>query len=260
LLYNLLIKSRFNLYLISVITLFLLLNSCLKHDNTKLKNFEYKDLFNKKDLSNWKGDTPYWRVENGVLIGEITDSTIINANRFLIYQNELPSNFELIVEFKVSEFGNSGINYRSQIIEGIDYKALRGYQFDIDGQMQYTGSNYEEKRRSTLASIGELVTTLPISTKDSLKFKKYNKWEKRDISYVTDSIPKIKASFKKDNWNTAKIIARDNELSHYLNGVLMSKVIDNDSIHRKLSGQLGVQVHVGPPMTVSYKSIKIKKL
>jgi hypothetical protein len=40
----------------------------------------------------------------------------------------------------------------------------------------------------------------------------------------------------------------------------MSEVIDNDTTNRSLSGLLGVQVHVGPPMKVEYKNFMIKQI
>jgi len=232
--------------------------NCLPKQNGK--DEQYQDLFNQRDLSNWQGDQPFWKVKNGVLVGEITDSTIIDANRFLIYQGEIPSDFELLVDFKVSEFGNSGINYRSEEILGLPYKALRGYQFDIDGQMHYTGSNYEEKRRSTLASIGESVETLPVAHRDSVKFRVKNKWLKKEVSKIQDSVEILRSYFKNDDWNQARIVAKGKELSHYLNGRLMSRTIDNDTVNRRFEGKLGVQVHIGPPMRIAYKSIKMKEL
>jgi len=41
---------------------------------------------------------------------------------------------------------------------------------------------------------------------------------------------------------------------------LMSDVTDNDEVNRKMTGLLGVQVHVGPPMTVEYRNIRLKQL
>jgi len=48
-------------------------------------------------------------------------------------------------------------------------------------------------------------------------------------------------------------------LQHFINGVLMSDVTDNDTVNGKTKGLLGVQVHVGPPMKVEYKDIRIKQ-
>jgi hypothetical protein len=64
-------------------------------------------------------------------------------------------------------------------------------------------------------------------------------------------------SIKQNDWNEYHIIAKGNRLQHYINGVLMSDVTDNDTANRKLSGVLGVQVHVGPPMKVEYKNFRI---
>ena len=41
---------------------------------------------------------------------------------------------------------------------------------------------------------------------------------------------------------------------------VMSVVIDDDVKNRKLEGLIGVQVHVGPPMKVEYRSIRLKTL
>jgi hypothetical protein len=40
----------------------------------------------------------------------------------------------------------------------------------------------------------------------------------------------------------------------------MSEVHDEDSKNRMMSGLLGVQVHVGPPMKVEYRKLMLKKL
>ena len=64
---------------------------------------------------------------------------------------------------------------------------------------------------------------------------------------------------KKEDWNTCRIVAKGNRLKHYINGVLMSDVTDDDEVNRKLNGLLGFQVHVGPPMKVEYKNIMVKQ-
>jgi hypothetical protein len=40
----------------------------------------------------------------------------------------------------------------------------------------------------------------------------------------------------------------------------MSDVTDLDQVNGKAAGWLGVQVHVGPPMKVEFKNIRIKIL
>ncbi len=48
-------------------------------------------------------------------------------------------------------------------------------------------------------------------------------------------------------------------MKHYINGILMSETIDNDSANRKMEGILGLQVHVLPAMKVEYRNIRYKK-
>jgi len=55
-------------------------------------------------------------------------------------------------------------------------------------------------------------------------------------------------------------VANGNLLQHYINGQLMSQVEDNDEANRRVQGQLGVQVHVGPPMTVEYRDLRVRPL
>ena len=65
---------------------------------------------------------------------------------------------------------------------------------------------------------------------------------------------------KANDWNQIHLIVKGNRLQHFVNGVLMSDVTDNDPANRKMTGLLGVQVHVGPPMKVEYRNIRLKKL
>jgi hypothetical protein len=65
---------------------------------------------------------------------------------------------------------------------------------------------------------------------------------------------------KTDDWNKIHLVIKGNWLQHFVNGVLMSDVTDNDIVNRKMSGLIGVQVHVGPPMKVEYRNIMLKEL
>ena len=123
------------------------LTSCVGQKKSK---DGYVSIFDGKTLNNWKGDPTYWRVEDGTLTGEITPSTLLKTNSFIIWQGGQPGDFELKGEFKITEAGNSGINYRSDQLTDVPF-ALRGYQADIDGKINYTGQNYEERKRTTLA-------------------------------------------------------------------------------------------------------------
>ena len=55
-------------------------------------------------------------------------------------------------------------------------------------------------------------------------------------------------------------IARGNTLIQVLNGHVMSMLIDDDTVGRKMDGLIGIQVHKGPPMKIEVKNIRIKNL
>ena len=66
------------------------------------------------------------------------------------------------------------------------------------------------------------------------------------------------AEFITKDWNSVHLIIRGNTLIHMLNGHVMCVVIDDDKPNRTMKGQIGVQVHVGPPMKVEYKNFRLK--
>jgi Domain of Unknown Function (DUF1080) len=220
----------------------------------------FVSIFDGKTLDHWKGDTTYWRVEDGCLVGVVTPATLLKRNTFIIWQGVMPENFEIKVDFKVSALGNSGINYRSEMIEGQPY-ALRGYQADLNGPGEYTGSNYEERGRTTIASRGQKVTLPPIPADDSLKDHiKDNQWLPKIVTGSLGDPAALKAAIKVDDWNEYHIVVKGNRMLHYVNGVLMSDVTDNDTVNRRMNGWMGVQVHVGPPMRIAYRNFMLKTL
>lgn len=220
-------------------------------------------IFNDSTLDQWEGNSTYWRVEKGSLVGEITPETLLRSNTFIIWTGGEPSDFELKAEFRISENGNSGINYRSERLDTIPF-ALRGYQADIDGKNRYTGQNYEERKRTTLAYRGERAAVFPQvnpSTPGSMYANILNNaWQTREILDSLGQIDSLRSTIATNDWNECHLIIKGNRLQHYINGILMSEVIDNDSINRKFSGKLGMQVHVGPPMKVEFRNIRLKEL
>ena len=184
-----------------------------------------------------------------MLFRSVTQETLLKENSFIVWQGGTPRDFELKLQYRVSDKGNSGINYRSRYVEtGLNNKyALSGYQCDIDGEGCCAGMNYEERGRTFLAKRGETV------------LMRTNK-EPQIIGWVDTAENLWDESVKKNDWNEVHIIARDNVLIHIINGRVMSVVVDDDTEKRAHNGYIGVQVHVGPPMTIEYKDIRIKVL
>lgn len=248
-------KRSLSLLLVFVLTV-LSITSCVSQ---KKGEKGFVKIFDGKTLDGWKGDPTYWRVEDGTMTGEITPATLLKTNSFIIWQGGQPGDFEFKGEFKITEAGNSGINYRSDQLTDVPY-ALRGYQADIDGKRTYTGQNYEERKRATLAYRGEISTINAHDGNASMEtMRKNNNWINRTVTGSLGTSDELKTSIKPEDWNNFHIIAKGNRLQHYINGKLMSDVTDNDAISGMKKGLLGVQVHVGPPMRVQYRELLLKE-
>lgn len=206
---------------------------------------DFVPIFNGKNLDGWEGVDGHWKVENGELVGFSTEENPLKANTFLIWREGQPSDFELKLDFKISPTGNSGIQYRSEELPDMPL-VLKGYQADIDGAHTYTGQNYEERGRGFLAKRGE--TAVLENGKDP------------EITGSLGSGDELKEKINDGDWNSLRLVVEGNYMKHYINGVLMSEVTDNDEELRKMKGLLGIQIHTGPPMEVRMKNIELKDL
>ena len=120
---------------------------------------------------------------------------------------------------------------------------MRGYQFDLDGARRYVGNNYEEKGRLFVGVRGQV--TRVVGTRPPVVLSTFG--ESAEL-----------AATATDDWNAVHLIIRGNTLMHFLNGRLMSVTIDDDAANRPANGSIGMQVHVGPPMKVEYRNIRLK--
>jgi hypothetical protein len=205
----------------------------------------FERIFDERTLNGWEGDPTYWRVENGALVGEVTPATLLKRNSFIVWRGGVTKDFELKLEYRVSAQGNSGINYRSVELPDTPW-AMKGYQFDLDGPDRYTGNLYEERGRTFMAVRGQITHAIAGGV--------------RQIIGSTGVLADLQTFTKRDEWNEVHIIARGNVLVHLLNGRVTSVMIDDDTELRRMEGLLGVQVHVGPPMKVEYRNIRLKRL
>ncbi len=205
----------------------------------------FAPIFDGRTLTDWDGDPTYWRVEDGHLVGEITPETLVKRNTFIIWRGGTPADFELKLDYRVTPRGNSGINYRSIQLTDAPW-SLAGYQADIDNADRWIGQNYEERGRTFLAYRGQMVRVTEHG-------------QPQLLASLGDP-DALAAHVKPDDWNSYHLIIRGNVLTHIVNGHVMSIVIDDDPKNRRLDGLIGVQVHVGPPMKIQYRNIRLKTL
>jgi hypothetical protein len=209
----------------------------------------FRSIFDGKSLKGWDCDPDFWRVENGVMIGETTATHQPPQNIFCIWRDGKPADFELKVQYKMSgaDSGNSGVQYRSVEMPDVAKWVMKGYQADIDAQQRYSGQVYEERGRAFLAMRGQF-TYIGDGKKPGL------------VGSVGDNA-ELKSFIKNDDWNEMHIIARGNVLIQLINGHVMSQLIDDDKAGRKMDGLIGIQLHKTPnPMKIESRNIRIKDL
>ncbi len=210
----------------------------------------FKSLFNGKDLTGWRGNPDLWSVEDGTIKGITKADPKLTHNTFLVWTNGTVDNFELRLSYKIVN-GNSGIQYRSKVLrEGPFGPVVGGYQGDFEAGKTFSGILYEEQGRGILAQRGQ---------KTVIKADDANKTKVEVVGTVGDS-KEIQSKIKNEDWNDYVIIANGNHVQHFINGVPTVDVTDEQEAKAPKSGVLALQIHVGPPMTVQFKNIRIKTL
>jgi Domain of Unknown Function (DUF1080) len=216
-------------------------NAQTKPKKLTVKQSSVKSIFNGKDLTDWEGDPKYWTVEDGALTGT-TDGTL-KANSFIVWRGGMVNNFEMRVKVKITQGGNSGLQYRSVPVPGAGPYVLTGYQCDIvTTKDEYDGMLYDERGRRILAQSGTRVVIDPNNEK-----------------WIVGSVGPIK-HFPAGEWHEYHVIVRGNHHQHFIDGHKTIEVFDHDAKGRRLEGLLGVQVHVGPAMKVQFKDWRLKDL
>jgi len=180
----------------------------------------FQRLFDGKTLKGWKGRPTLWKVERGAIVGDTSSAGKLKHNDFL-YTVKQYGDFELRLTFRLRNH-NSGVQLRS--VAHKDYR-VTGYQADI-AEKRYTGILYEEGGRGILANV------------DPKKIAKH---------------------IKKGDWNEYRIRCEGKRLQFWINGMRTVDYTEKKPTAPK-KGVIALQLHVGPPMRVSFRNIIIKEL
>jgi hypothetical protein len=200
----------------------------------------YVLLFNGKDLTGWEGESDFWSVQDGAIIGKTTTEKKVPFNKFVIWRGGTVKNFELRAMIKQAGI-NSGIQYRSRELKEVGPFSVGGYQCDIHPSPAYNGMLYEERGRGIVCQNGQKV----------IVDDKGTKW------IVSSTLP---VECKNDEWHEFSVIAQGNHLIHKIDGKTTMDLYDHDEGKRSLEGILAFQLHGGPPMIVQVKNVRLKTL
>ncbi len=198
---------------------------------------EFQSLFNGNDLTGWAGRTEFWSVKDGAILGKTTAENPLKAHTFLVWEGGEVEDF--VFKAKVRFGGNnSGIQYRSNLVNRTDF-TVKGYQADLHPNPEFFGMLFG---RGKIARRWQRVEVAADGTSKVLG-------EVGDRNQKLDTMA----------WNELTIIAVGNRLVHQINGITTVDVTDNHPAAKR-KGILAVQLHVGAPMTVELKDIRLRHL
>lgn len=166
-------------------------------------------LFNGKNLNGWSvviGTAPF-KVENGEIVGT---SAVKTPNTFLATK-ALYKNFILEYDIKMDEGLNSGVQIRSHSLASYQNGRVHGTQIECeDTRRGWAGGIYDEGRKGWRYSL------------------EYN--------------PKAKSAYKKGEWNKFRVVAFEDRIIVWLNGVVTVN-LQEDEVE---TGFFALQVHAIP--------------
>ncbi len=191
--------------LLSIIYLFILM-ACAGQNK---KQNEWQVLFDGTNTDQWRGaymesmPAKGWKVENGELVvmpaagGEsVNGGDIITKQQF--------SDFELIVEFKLTEGANSGIKYFVTERQPRPQGSAIGLEFQILDDEKHPDAKMGKDGNRTISSLYDLITA---------KNKKPNPI---------------------GQWNTARLVSKGTHVEHWLNGTKVVEYERGSADFRKL--------------------------
>ncbi len=241
----------------------------------------WTSLFDGKTLNGWSGDSN-WKVEDGAITVE-PSCEHPTGTIYLVWQGGDTSDFEVKLRMKGTGNINGGVQYRSWIAPDPPRAAppagaptqpqrggggpcpsgqprgtppdrkseeqwnMWGAQYDFDAGNRYTGQFYEQGLpigRGIIAWKGQIVRT------ETGK-------NPRLLATIGDQAT-VDAIYKPNDWNELHIIAIGTQMTHLLNGRVISILIDEDATKFHRSGKIGIEVEsTGKLFT---KDIWLKKL
>lgn len=208
---------------------------------------DFEPIFDGKSLEGWQAaDMSFWTIEDGAITAKITAEHPTERNHYLVWQGGKLGDFELKLKHRIisDETVNGGFQFRSEIFDGDIPNDCRGYQVDNNTNTPWLVRLYDEFGRHDLALRGQKTVFNADGTKETTPIAEAegDPW------------------FKLEDWHEYHLICKGPNLTLYVDGRIVAEVVDNDPAQQDFSGILALQLHSGPPMTVQFKDIQVKRL
>ena len=221
----------------------------------------WQQLFDGATLKGWDGPTDLWHVENAAIVVR-SKADPPTGPTYLIWEGGEPKDFELKFELKLEGAGaNSGVQFRAVRLGEAPGNPrsrweTRGYQADVDNANSNTGALIEccagPRRgvppRPDRAYRGQVVRTALAEGQ-------------RPATLATVGDPDaLKTQWKVGEWNQLHLIARGRTMLYFINGQLMSVLIDDHPTMFVDRGVIALQLEGRGDNTASYRNVWLKTL
>ena len=201
----------------------------------------FTPIFDGKSLDKWDHVEGAWEVVDGTLSCTGKEE----KRNWIIWRGGTPSDFVLRLDFNYKA-GNSGVQVRS---DDLGKHQVFGYQVEIAapekmGLWHHSllgAKSPARKVRHLMATAGQEVTI----SADGKKTVKQVAAKEKIVAHC------------REGWNTMEIIAEGNTLTQKINGIVFSKVSDDDRDMSRRKGVIALQDH-GKGCQVAFRNIRIK--
>ncbi len=188
---------------------------------TALPSPSAQSLFNGKDATGWQGDPSIWTVADGHILaqGGHNPAKARNGNSYFIHEGDY-ADFEMTLEFKLSNQGRSGVQFRSAL--------------NSNGQMQgcQVRIGFDKRGKSITGSLSEEGTG-----RNFLKNR-------------TDN-------YRPGDWNKMSIRCEGDHIVIKINGYI---TVDFRDPQGRRSGVFALQSHGGRKPLIAFRNILVCNL
>lgn len=186
-----------------ILAMSLALTACAPQPSINSASYGWRELFNGTDMNQWRGykNTPVptrWGIEDGAIAlkRDGTGGDIVSVQEY--------EDFELELEWKISEGGNSGIFYFVQEIEAAPYTFSTGPEMQVLDDARHPDGKLLSHRAGALYDL---------------------------------AVPSQAAAKPVGEWNAVRIVVRDGRIEHWLNGQRVVATIYGDANWQSMVAQ-----------------------